>query len=123
VPNLSQTIVLVVEDDPLVLLAAVDMIEDAGFAVLQASDADKAIILLEQNPAIHIVFTDIEMPGSMNGVALAGCIRDRWPPIEIIVTSGRLVADGLNLPTRSVFIPKPYLAQALKEQLSAMAQT
>ncbi|MDO9367341.1 MAG: response regulator [Sphingopyxis sp.] len=122
-PNSSHTIVLIVEDDPLVLLAAVDMIEDAGFGVLQANSADAAILLLEEHSDIHIVFTDIEMPGSMNGVKLAACIRDRWPPIEIIATSGRLVADDISLPLRSVFLPKPYRAQELMGQVTAMARS
>lgn len=122
-PNSSRTIVLVVEDDPLVLLAAVDMIEDAGFGALQSDNADAAILLLEEHPDIHIVFTDIEMPGSMNGVKLANCIRDRWPPIEIIITSGRLAADDISLPSRSVFLPKPYRAQDLTDHLIAMARS
>lgn len=122
-PNSSHTIVLVVEDDPLVLLAAVDMVEDAGFDALQADNADAAILLLEEHSDIRIVFTDIEMPGSMNGVELANCVRDRWPPIEIIITSGRLAADDIILPSRSVFLSKPYRAQDLTDQLIAMARS
>lgn len=113
-------IVLVVEDDPLVLLSAVDIIEEAGYTVLAASDADEAIELLESNPDIRIVFTDIEMPGSMDGMKLAACVRDRWPPVEIIVTSGRVPASDVVLPARGVFLQKPYRPQELTAQLGLM---
>ena len=95
-PEDESAVVLVVEDDPLVLLSAVDIIEEAGYRALQASDADEAIAILEANPDIQIVFTDIEMPGSMDGVKLAAFIRDRWPPVEIIITSGRVVKSSFG---------------------------
>lgn len=119
--NDMSTLVLVVEDDPLVLLSAVDTIEDAGYRVLEASNADDAIRLLEQHPEIRIVFTDIEMPGSMDGIKLAAFIRDRWPPVEIIITSGRVLATDVALPERGIFLAKPYQSQELKAHLSRMA--
>lgn len=119
--NDMSTLVLVVEDDPLVLLSAVDTIEDAGYRVLEASNADDAIRLLEQHPEIRIVFTDIEMPGSMDGIKLAAFIRDRWPPVEIIITSGRVLATDVTLPERGIFLAKPYQSQELKAHLSRMA--
>lgn len=94
--DVSARTVLVVEDDPLVLLSAVAMIEDAGYDVLEAANADEAIALLEDHPQIRVVFTDIEMPGSMDGLKLAAYVRDRWPPVAIIVTSGRILpGEGL----------------------------
>jgi len=81
--------VLVVEDQPLLRLHAVDMIEDAGFTALEAEDADAAVAILMLSEDVHLVFTDIEMPGSMDGIQLAALVRDRWPPMHIIVTSGR----------------------------------
>ncbi|WP_447752135.1 response regulator [Sphingopyxis fribergensis] len=119
-PEEKSAVVLVVEDDPLVLLSAVDIIEEAGYRALQASDADEAIAILEANPDIHIVFTDIEMPGSMDGVKLAAFIRDRWPPVEIIITSGRVPADDVTLPDRGVFLQKPYRPQELTEQVGRL---
>lgn len=119
--NDMSKLVLVVEDDPLVLLSAVDTIEDAGYRVLEASNADDAIRLLEQHPEIRIVFTDIEMPGSMDGIKLAAFIRDRWPPVEIIITSGRVLATDVALPERGIFLAKPYQSQELKAHLSRMA--
>lgn len=113
--------VLVVEDDPLVMLAAVDVIEHAGYRVYQASDADAAIRLLEAHDAIHILFTDIEMPGSMDGLELAACIRDRWPKISIIITSGRILARDVGLPAGDIFLAKPYGAQELTDRLEAFS--
>ena len=86
--------VLIVEDEPLVRIGAVNIIEDAGFKVIQAESADEAIRVLECRGDIRVVFTDIHMPGSMNGLKLAHAVRNRWPPIKIIVTSGRdLIAE------------------------------
>ena len=81
-------VVLAVEDEPLILMLAIDMIRDAGFEALWASNADDAIRILENRDDIRIVFTDINMPGSMDGIKLAQAVRGRWPPIKIIVTSG-----------------------------------
>ncbi|MCD7111002.1 response regulator [Rhizobium sp. DKSPLA3] len=104
----SPSVVLVVEDEPLLRMMAVDLIEEAGFTVVEASSADEAVHLLETRLDIRIVFTDIDMPGSMDGLKLAAAIRDRWPPIEIIITSGAVTNAAAQLPDRAVFFPKPY---------------
>src|ERR1700674_2327453 len=104
----SVPVILIVEDDSLVRWNAADMLEEAGFKVLQAGSADEAIVLLETHTDITVVFTDIDMPGSMNGIKLAHAVRGRWPPIKIIATSGHFkVGDG-DLPTGGRFIQKPY---------------
>jgi CheY-like chemotaxis protein len=82
----------------LLRLLAVGVAEDAGFETIEASNADEAIRILESRKDVRIVFTDIEMPGSMDGLKLAACIRDRWPPVELILTSGQLVARRLHFP-------------------------
>jgi CheY-like chemotaxis protein len=82
----SKPIVLVVEDDAMQRLLAVTVVEDAGFEAIEADNADEAIDILESQNEIRIVFTDIEMPGSMDGMKLAAVVRDRWPPVQIIVT-------------------------------------
>jgi CheY-like chemotaxis protein len=94
----SKTIVLVVEDEPIQQLMAVTVVEDAGFEAIEAGNADEAIRILESRNDIQIVFTDIEMPGSMDGVNLAAYIRDRWPPVQIVVTSGYLAGRMLRSP-------------------------
>jgi CheY-like chemotaxis protein len=101
-------VVLVVEDEFFLRINAVLMIEDAGFDVLEASDADQAIEILEDRPDIHVIFTDIQIPGSMDGLKLAHAVRGRWPPIKIIATSGRLNLRTDDLPEGGRFLPKPY---------------
>jgi CheY-like chemotaxis protein len=114
----SKGVVLVVEDDPIVTMVAVDIIQDAGFETIEAADADTAIAILEARKDIRIVFTDIHMPGSMDGLRLARAIRDRWPPIELILTSGLIKVLDRDLPERGIFLAKPYLPQALVDALS-----
>jgi len=101
-------VVLVVEDEALLRANAVELAEAAGFEVVEAGGADEAIAILERRTDIRIVFTDIQMPGSMDGLKLARFIRTRWPPIELIVTSGRIDVASDDLPDRCVFVPKPY---------------
>jgi CheY-like chemotaxis protein len=99
----DRPVVLVVEDEFLVRMQAVDMIEEAGFDAIEANNADEAIRLLETRKDIRIVFTDIEMPGSMDGLRLARAIRDRWPPIELILTSGKHQFSSNEIPARGHF--------------------
>ena len=89
------------------------MLESAGFEVIQAGDADEAIAILSARSDIHVVFTDIQMPGSMDGLKLARFVRDRWPPIKIVATSGHVRLEDDDLPAGSVFLPKPYLGAEL----------
>jgi len=100
--------VLVVEDELLSRLHAVRLVEDAGYAAIEASNADDAIAILEARKDIRIVFTDIDMPGSMDGLKLARAIRDRWPPIELILTSGHFGVSDSDLPARGRYFAKPY---------------
>jgi len=113
--------VLVVEDEPLLRMMAMTMVEDAGFEPVEARDADEAIALLEARTDITIVFTDVDMPGSMDGLKLAAAIRDRWPPIEIVITSGHFRLDDSTIPARTVFFPKPYDHQEVVATLRWMA--
>ena len=100
-------IALVVEDEPLQRMDMCDLVEEAGFEAVLARDADHAIAILTERLDITIVFTDIDMPGSMNGLKLAAAIRERWPPIEIIITTAGLAPDLRSLPARAIFLPKP----------------
>jgi CheY-like chemotaxis protein len=113
--------VLVVEDEPLILLAASLIIQEAGFKVYEARNADAAIALLEKHVDIRILFTDIDMPGSMNGLKLAAAVRNRWPPVEIIVTSGAVKVTADQIPERGVFLPKPYALDHVVATLQRMA--
>lgn len=113
------TMILVVEDESLIRMSIADHLEESGFDVLEARDADQALELLIKNPGISIIFTDVDMPGSMDGIALAQLVRDRWPPIRVFVTSGLWRLNGDELPDQSVFIPKPYNADELARQFQA----
>ena len=104
---MEKAIILIVEDEALLRMNAFQMLEDAGYAVVEAGNADEAIRILESRNDIRAVFTDITMPGSMDGWKLAHAIRGRWPPIHLILTSGLKVPEG-DLPENGRFIPKPY---------------
>jgi CheY-like chemotaxis protein len=99
--------VLVVEDEALLLFSIADDLRDQGFEVYEATDADKAIAILEREPGIGVVFTDIDMPGSMDGLKLSAYVRDRYPPIRIVITSGKNLPAAADL-AASLFLPKPY---------------
>ena len=100
--------VLVVEDEFFSRWHAVDLVEAAGYRAIEASNADEAIAILEARKDIRIVFTDINMPGSMDGLKLARAVRDRWPPIELILTSGHFDVPTSDIPARGLFFSKPY---------------
>ena len=101
--------ILVVEDEPIVRMNALDMFEDAGFEVLEAENADTALHLLEhRGDEVAALFTDIHMPGSMDGLELARTVHERWPHIVPVVTSGRLRLRDSDVPDSGRFIDKPY---------------
>src|SRR5580704_237441 len=101
-------VVLIVEDEFLLRSHAVEMIAGAGFEVVEAANADEAIEILETRQDITVVFTDIQMPGSMDGLKLARAVRGRWPPIKIVATSGQIDLREADLPEGGRFLPKPY---------------
>ena len=109
----KRPIVLVVDDEILVRMLAVDILEADGFETLEAQHADDAIAILEQRSDVHLIFTDINMPGTMDGLKLAYYVKNRWPPVRIITTSGRNRYSGPDLPVGSEFLPKPYSAEQL----------
>jgi CheY-like chemotaxis protein len=112
--------VLIVEDESLVRMGAISSIEDAGLVVYEAASADEAISLLERHREIRLIFTDIHMPGSMDGIKLAHYVRGRWPPVKIIVTSGQIKPRSEDLPSDAVFIGKPYRSQDIAQKISEM---
>jgi CheY-like chemotaxis protein len=101
----KRAVILVVEDDWMIRQNAAEMIEGAEFEVIQAANADEAIAILENRTDIAVVFTDIQMPGSLDGLRLAAAVRNRWPPIKIVATSGQVKLDA---PEGGRFLPKPY---------------
>jgi CheY-like chemotaxis protein len=104
----KRPVVLVVEDESLVLFSAVEMVTEAGFEAIPASNADEAIRILERRDDIRAVFTDVQMPGSMDGLRLARVVRNRWPPVALVVTSGQRQIAPADLPSGGRFLGKPY---------------
>ena len=100
-------VVLVVEDEMLLRMRAVDMVEDAGYIPAEAVDADEALAILESRSDIALLFTDVQMPGSMTGLQLAHAVHERWPPIKIILASGQLKLSKSEIPENSRFFGKP----------------
>lgn len=113
--------ILIVEDEPLLLMDAVDLVGEAGFEAVEASNADEAIAILTSRSDIRIVLTDIDMPGSMDGVKLAHYVRDRWPPIEIIIVSGHRKLAAEEMPDRGLFFSKPYSRHAITAAMRRLA--
>jgi CheY-like chemotaxis protein len=119
--NQINPLILVVEDDPMTRMLSVCIEEDAGFKTIAASSADAALKFLETKNDIRVVFTDIEMPGSMNGMQLATLISQRWPAIGLLLTSGTLIVKAEDLPDRSAFVNKPYLVQEVVANLQRLS--
>ncbi|WP_245305552.1 MULTISPECIES: response regulator [unclassified Bradyrhizobium] len=113
-------VVLVVEDDMLLRMRAVDMVEDAGYISVEAVDADQAVTILESRSDIVLLFTDIQMPGSMDGLGLAHSVHARWPPIKIILVSGQLKLASIDIPANSRFFGKPLEAKVMIAQIQSM---
>ena len=120
--ELQRPAILVVEDEVLVRLELVDLIEESGFQVFEAGSADEAIKLMETNPGIHILITDVDMPGSMDGLRLSHYVRDRWPPVKIVVASGHVRVGAADLPEHGVFLDKPYDTPRVRALLSSISR-
>jgi two-component sensor histidine kinase/CheY-like chemotaxis protein len=112
--------VLVVEDEMVLRMRAVDIVENAGFTAVQAVNADQAIAILEGRSDISLLFTDIQMPGSMDGLKLAHAVHERWPEIKIILVSGQVNPTEAEKPTNSRFFVKPLAVEEMIEHLQAM---
>lgn len=111
--------VLVVEDDMLVRMHGVDILQDAGFIVLEAETAEDAITLLQGQDDVHLLFSDIDMPGSMNGLELAQLVRDRWPKVRLLLTSGHHDIQEMALPEHGRFVRKPWTRERLIATIQA----
>ncbi|MGA1834344.1 response regulator [Rhizobium wenxiniae] len=119
---MQQATVLIVEDEPIIRMTVADDFLSAGFEVLEASNADEALAILETQRPITAIFSDIDMPGSIDGLELARLVRDRWPPVHIILTSGHKKPQAEHLPDRVRFLPKPYLHQTVIGALKSLME-
>jgi DNA-binding response OmpR family regulator len=110
--------ILVVEDETLIRLWVADLLAENGFFVLEAKDADAALKLLESRPDVRLLFTDVQMPGSLNGIELAREVHARWPHVLLVITSGRERPMRSEIPDDGRFVAKPYSAQELLGQVN-----
>jgi DNA-binding response OmpR family regulator len=118
-------VVLVVQEELVTRMDVADAFEEADFKVFQVGTADEAIVVLQREPTIRVVFTDVDLPGTMDGLALAHYVRHRWPPTILLVGSGRIPLHSVGLPSNAEFVQKPYipggLAKAVQGVLSQIA--
>ena len=113
-------VVLVVEDEMLLRMQATDAVEDAGYVSVEAVDADEAVAILEARSDIALLLTDIQMPGSMDGLQLAHAVHERWPPIKIILVSGKVKPADIDIPVDSRFFAKPLAAENIIAEMRDM---
>jgi CheY-like chemotaxis protein len=106
--ELAAPTILIVEDEVLFRLELADLFEASGYRVVEAGDADEATAILHQDPSIRIVLTDIEMPGSMDGLRLGHYVRECFPPVTLVIASGALRPSPADLPERSLYLSKPF---------------
>lgn len=116
-----QQTVIVVEDEPLVRWLAMDFVVEAGLNAVEAEDADQALALIEQLGGIDMMFTDIRMPGSMDGLELARVVQQRWPATRVIVASGHGSAELATAAGAQHFFPKPYRAESVVAALKELS--
>ena len=114
-PSTHRTTVLVVDDEPIVLMDAVQSLEDAGFEVVDAHDGENALAKLEERPDIAALFTDVNMPGRFDGVELARMAHKRRPEMALVITSAATRLQEADIPDDGRFVPKPYDGRQVAE--------
>ena len=119
-PILDPPTVLLVEDEPLVRATQVDILQEAGFWVLEAQDADEAFEILKRRVGVKVVLTDVDMPGSLDGFEFSRLVAQGWPEVGVLVISGKAFPDEGDLPSSAVFLPKPIRPDALTAQIAAL---
>lgn len=117
----SSQVVLVVEDDDFIRMLATDILEDEGFTVLATATADEAWPILERRSDIGVLFSDVNMPGNMDGLTLANRVAERWPHIRLVLTSGRRGLSSYEVPDHGQFVQKPYLQNELMRAITHAA--
>ena len=120
-PEKKSGVVLVVDDEPLIRMNAADMLMDAGWTAIEAADAAEALALLAAHPEVTVLFTDINMPGDMDGLDLARRVHDLRPDVHLIVTSGKMRPRRDELPGSGEFLGKPYRERQFLDLVEAVS--
>lgn len=110
-------IALVVDDEPLILMDTADLLSDEGYSVIEATTADEAYAFLSTHSSLQLVFTDVQMPGKLNGFDLARKVSERWPHVRVVIASGAAVPTAGDIPSNAVFLQKPLSAALVHETL------
>lgn len=119
IQNLANSYALVVDDDLLIRMHAMNILEEAGFQVVDAEHADAALVVLQtMHPDIVLLFTDVQMPGQLDGFALARTVAASWPHISIVVASGNVKPTATSMPDKARFIGKPFSAELVHTHLA-----
>ena len=117
--KLDRPIALVVDDEPLILMDTADLISDLGYSVVEAQTADEAYEFLDRHSSLQLLFTDVQMPGELDGFGLARVVAERWPHIRVVIASGAAFPGPDDLSGNAKFIRKPFTSglvyQVLKE--------
>ena len=114
--------VLVVDDEDLLRFLAADVLEENGYRVIEAADAISALIILQERPGVRVLFTDVNMPGGLDGMDLAREVHKRWPEVRLLVTSGRSHLLKNDIPDDGRFVPKPYTPDSLVDAVSDLVR-
>jgi two-component system, response regulator PdtaR len=118
----ERPVVLLVEDEPLVRMFGADVLEEAGYEVVEAADGDEALLMLEARSDVNVLFTDVNMPGSLDGLGLARLVHERRPAIKLLIASGQVRLNDDEIPDSGRFLPKPYApADILREVRNLIA--
>ena len=112
--------ILVVDDEALLRMHAADVLEEAGYRVVEAADGDSALRALEQQPEIRVLFTDVQMPGDFDGLALAERVHGRWPHVLLLVTPANQTLADEDLPDDGRFVAKPYDAEKIVRRVTGL---
>jgi len=116
-------VVLLVEDEPLVRMTAADGLEEAGFEVMEAANADAALSVLDaRSDEVQVLFTDVNMPGSMDGMALAAKVHAKWPHVRLLISSGYARPGPDEIPDDGRFVPKPYRADTIVRHIHELVR-
>jgi CheY-like chemotaxis protein len=113
----SRPLILVVEDEPLVRDLNLDILQEAGFRLIEAADADQAFEILKRRPDVEVILTDVDMPGSINGFEFARLVAQGWPDVKLLVVSGKMRPEPGDLPDGTTFLAKPYRSSELVAEL------